>query len=75
MPHDSRRAPEEVFISDQVRSRPTYLSGLGVTGLLSGGLRHSHCFVFPEDKADIRTRKKFQLHLAGLSSILPPRGA
>ncbi len=34
MLHNSRQAPAEVFISDQVRSRPTYLSGLGATGLL-----------------------------------------
>ncbi len=34
MPHDSRRAPAEVSAFDQVRSRPTYSSGLGVTGLL-----------------------------------------
>ncbi len=34
MPHDSRRTPVEVSASDQVRSRPTYSSGLGATGLL-----------------------------------------
>ncbi len=33
-PHDSRRAPAEVSASDQVRSRPTYSSGLGATDLL-----------------------------------------
>ena len=33
-PHDSRRASTEVSTSDQVKSRPTYSSSLGVTGLL-----------------------------------------
>ncbi len=33
-PHDSRRALAEVSASNQVRSRPTYLLGLGATGLL-----------------------------------------
>ncbi len=34
IPHDSRRAPIEVFAFDQIRSRPMYLSGLGTTSLL-----------------------------------------
>ncbi len=34
-PHDSRCSPAEVSASNQVRSRPTYSSGLGATGLLS----------------------------------------
>ena len=32
-PHDSRRALAEVSASNQVKLRPTYLSGLEVTGL------------------------------------------
>ncbi len=43
MPHDSRRAPAEVSASDQVRSKPTYLSGLGATDLL---LRPSSFLLF-----------------------------
>ncbi len=34
-PYDSKRVPADLFASDQVSSRPTYLSGLGVTSLLS----------------------------------------
>ncbi len=33
-PHDSRRTHAEVSASDQVRSKPTYSSGLGATSLL-----------------------------------------
>ena len=33
-PHNSRREPVKVFVSDWVRSRPMYLSGLRATGLL-----------------------------------------
>ena len=33
MPYDSRRAPAKVSASNQVRPRPTYLSGLGATDL------------------------------------------
>ncbi len=58
MSHDSRYAPVEVSASDQVRSRPTYLSGLWDTNLLSGGLCHSRCFDFPKDETDVRIREK-----------------
>ncbi len=58
MPYDSRHVPAKVSTSDQVRSRPTYMSGLGATGLLAGGLRHSHRSDFPEDKSDVWTREK-----------------
>ncbi len=40
-PHDSRRAPAEVFTSDQVKSKATYSSGLGATGLLPRPLSFS----------------------------------
>ncbi len=35
-----------------------YLSRLGATSLLLGGLRHSRCSDFPEDKADVCTKEK-----------------
>ncbi len=58
MPHDSRHTPAKVSTSDQVRSRLTYSSGLGATGLLLGELRHSRHSDFLEDKADVNTREK-----------------
>ncbi len=45
-PHDSRRAPEEVSASDQVRSRPTYSSGLGATDLLPRSSSFSSFWLF-----------------------------
>ncbi len=40
-PHDSRRAPAEVFASDEIRSSPTYSLGLRATGLLPRPLSFS----------------------------------
>ncbi len=57
-PHDSRYSLAEVSASDQVKSRPTYLSDLGATDQLPGGLRHSRRSDFFKDKADVHTREK-----------------
>ena len=61
MPHDSRRTPAEVFIHlIKVKPRPTYLSGLGATGLPTKRLLSFlvNALTFIDDEADVCTREK-----------------
>ena len=60
MSHDSRHAPTEGSVSNQIRSRPIYLLDLRATSLST---RRSLSFLvnalmFIEDKAYVRTREK-----------------